>query len=196
MSAEGPTDMDDSDARSESDSDFEEVDASPEDMELMMRLETDLQANPNLYDSHVQYIGVLRKCKLRERLRTARESMHEHYPLTEQLWLEWLKDEIDSAGSAASKGHTEQLFQKAVQDYLSVPIWKAYMEFAKGSFTDPTSSGSSLQHFRDVCEQALTAAGLHITLGASLWNTYRSPAGSMRCSWQQQTPQQRLSSSE
>lgn len=54
MSAEGPTDMDDSDARSESDSDFEEVDASPEDMELMMRLETDLQANPNLYDSHVQ----------------------------------------------------------------------------------------------------------------------------------------------
>lgn len=76
----------------------------------------------------LQYIGVLRKCKLRERLRTARESMHEHYPLTEQLWLEWLKDEIDSAGSAASKGHTEQLFQKAVQDYLSVPIWKAYME--------------------------------------------------------------------
>ena len=120
----------------------------------MMRLETDLQANPNLYDSHVQvsvvltvlttqeqrkyatyevapilqYIGVLRKCKLRERLRTAREAMHEHYPLTEQLWLEWLQDETGSADSSAGKEQTEQLFQKAVQDYLSVPIWKAYME--------------------------------------------------------------------
>lgn len=54
--------------------------------------------------------------------------MHEHYPLTEQLWLEWLQDEIDSADSSAGKKQIEQLFRKAVQDYLSVPIWKAYME--------------------------------------------------------------------
>ncbi|KAL3153941.1 hypothetical protein ABBQ32_013502 [Trebouxia sp. C0010 RCD-2024] len=99
--------------------------------------------------------------------------MHEHYPLTEQLWLEWLQDEIDSADSSAGKKQIEQLFRKAVQDYLSVPIWKAYMEFAKSSLTDPTDGDSSVQHFREVCEQALTAAGLHITLGASLWNTYR-----------------------
>lgn len=153
MPADGPAAMEVSDTNSDSDSDFEEVDATPEDMDLMMRLETDLQANPNLYDSHIQvsvwsysqqykehkyadlsgstflqYIGVLRKCKLRERLRTAREAMHEHYPLTEQLWLDWLQDEIDSADSSAGKEQTEQRFQKAVQDYLSVPIWKAYME--------------------------------------------------------------------
>ena len=57
MSADAPDDMDLSDAgdvSSDSDSDFEEVDASPEDMDLMMHLETSLQANPNLYDSHVQ----------------------------------------------------------------------------------------------------------------------------------------------
>ncbi len=30
-----------------------------------------------------------------------------------------------------------------------------------------------MQNLREVCEQALTAAGLHITLGASLWDTYR-----------------------
>lgn len=76
----------------------------------------------------LQYIGVLRKCKLREKLRTAREAMHEHYPLTEQLWLEWLQDETSSAHSAASKKQIDQLFQKAVQDYLSVPIWQAYIE--------------------------------------------------------------------
>lgn len=54
MPADGPADMEVSDPSSDSDSDFEEVDASPEDMDLMMQLETDLQGNPNLYDSHVQ----------------------------------------------------------------------------------------------------------------------------------------------
>ena len=54
MSADGPTGMDVSDPGSDSESDFEEVDASPEDMDLMMQLETDLQGNPNLYDSHLQ----------------------------------------------------------------------------------------------------------------------------------------------
>ncbi len=42
---------------SDSDSDFEEVDISPEDTKLLMRLEQTLQDNPNLYDSHVQAIG-------------------------------------------------------------------------------------------------------------------------------------------
>lgn len=42
---------------SDSDSDFEEVDISPEDTKLLMRLEQALQDNPNLYDSHVQASG-------------------------------------------------------------------------------------------------------------------------------------------
>ena len=97
----------DSSPSDDSDSDFVEVEASPEDMELMMQLENDLQANPNLYDLHVQvstialsllnkidtrteatflqYVSVLRKCKLREKLRSARQSMQERYPLTESL---------------------------------------------------------------------------------------------------------------
>ncbi len=37
-----------------SESDFEEIDASPEDMDTIMHLETALQTNPNLYESHVQ----------------------------------------------------------------------------------------------------------------------------------------------
>lgn len=54
MSAEAPEAMDVSSSDDSSDSEFEELDATPEDMELLMKLETDLQANPNLYDSHVQ----------------------------------------------------------------------------------------------------------------------------------------------
>lgn len=43
-----------SDGSSGSDSDFEELTISPEDTELLMKLEQQLQDNPSLYDSHVQ----------------------------------------------------------------------------------------------------------------------------------------------
>ena len=43
-------------------------------------------------------------------------------------------------------------------------------EHAAGS---QQNSNTSMQNLREVCEQALTAAGLHITLGGSLWDTYR-----------------------
>lgn len=82
----------------------------------------------NATTSLLQYVNILRQCKLREKLRTARESMQERYPLTEQLWLEWLQDEIALANNTAAQEQVEQLFQKAVKDYLSVPIWKAYIE--------------------------------------------------------------------
>lgn len=39
---------------SSDDSDFEEVDVSMEDMAHITKLETDLEANPNLYDVHLQ----------------------------------------------------------------------------------------------------------------------------------------------
>ena len=54
--------------------------------------------------------------------------MHERYPMTEQLWLEWLQDEIAAADSVASTDHIDKLFKNAVQDYLSIPVWKAYIE--------------------------------------------------------------------
>ena len=42
------------DGSSDSESDFEEVEVSEEDMETISKLETELEANPNLYDKHVE----------------------------------------------------------------------------------------------------------------------------------------------
>lgn len=46
-----PAAMADSDT---SDSDVEELEVEPADMEALIKLEADLSANPNLYDSHIQ----------------------------------------------------------------------------------------------------------------------------------------------
>ena len=47
-------DDDDSDSDSSSDDDQDEIEVNPADMELLVKLEADLEANPNLYDSHVK----------------------------------------------------------------------------------------------------------------------------------------------
>ncbi len=54
MASAAPHAMDVSTSGDSSESDFEEIDASPEDMDTIMHLETVLQTNPNLYESHVQ----------------------------------------------------------------------------------------------------------------------------------------------
>lgn len=42
---------------SDSESDFEEVDVNEEDMKALGELEEQVEANPNLYDQHVQVVS-------------------------------------------------------------------------------------------------------------------------------------------
>jgi hypothetical protein len=63
-----------------SDSDFEELDISPEDTRLLLKLEQQLKENPNLYDSHVQ-VHLRRRCCRSHRCPnclTARAAVHHH----------------------------------------------------------------------------------------------------------------------
>ncbi|KAL4457863.1 hypothetical protein ABPG75_012728 [Micractinium tetrahymenae] len=159
---------------SDSDSDFEEVDISPEDTKLLMRLEQALQDNPNLYDSHVQYIEVLRRCKMGARLREAWQAMHAAFPLTEQLWFDWLSDEIEGISEAEDVARILALMGEAVKDYLSVSLWAQYLEFARDLDPEVQEGGKEGQaKMRDLCERALTAAGLHVAEGGKLWGIYR-----------------------
>lgn len=66
MAAEAPLAMDLSTSGDSSESDFDEIDASPEDMDTIMQLETALQTNPNLYESHVQVYSTPRSLQMSE----------------------------------------------------------------------------------------------------------------------------------
>ena len=73
----------------------------------------------------VQYIALLRKCKMKERARAAREAMHSHFPFSESLWLEWLQDELQE--KEADQSRIVNLFELATQDYLSTKVWAMYI---------------------------------------------------------------------
>ncbi len=73
----------------------------------------------------MQYIALLRKCKMKERARAAREAMHSRFPFSESLWLEWLQDEVQE--SEADQSRIQHLFELATQDYLSTRVWVMYI---------------------------------------------------------------------
>ncbi|KAL4858071.1 Squamous cell carcinoma antigen recognized by T-cells 3 [Chlorella vulgaris] len=153
-----------------SDSGFE-LDISPEDTKLLMQLEKQLKDNPNVYDSH--FIEVLRRCKMSSRLHEARQAMHAAFPLTEALWLAWLSDETDGVASAEDIARLEALMSEATVDYLSIPLWAQYLEFVR-DFDPEVAAGSAegREKMRALCEQALTAGGLHVSEGSRLWALY------------------------
>ena len=54
--------------------------------------------------------------------------MQQLFPLTEEIWLEWLADEQTAVRGTADCQEVQRLFELAVQDYLSIPLWEKYLK--------------------------------------------------------------------
>lgn len=89
------------------------------------------QANPCYFAEPclcaLQYIDLLRKCKMTQRLKAARRAMQALFPLSEDIWLQWLADEQSAVKTPQHVQALQQVYDLAVQDYLSVSIWESYL---------------------------------------------------------------------
>ncbi|XP_072520466.1 squamous cell carcinoma antigen recognized by T-cells 3 [Salminus brasiliensis] len=157
----------------ENSDDDDEGDTSEDERENeaeIQRLEEQLSINAFDYNCHVDLIKLLRQEGKLHRLRKARQKMSELFPLTEEIWLDWLKDEIGlTEGEDAEREKIYELFEKAVKDYICPDIW---LEFAQYSIGGMGAEGG-IDRVRSIFERALTAVGLHMTKGAALWEAYR-----------------------
>ncbi|MED6158347.1 hypothetical protein PIB30_031977 [Stylosanthes scabra] len=162
------------DISDDSDSDSDSDDEAQQNQQLQA-LEAELVANPYNYDSHSQYIKLLRKMGDVEKLRASREAMSELFPLSPAMWQEWIKDELSlNTGSQDSFSAIEKLYERAVFDYMSVSLWCDYINFVQEF--DPIvqqCSPAGISKARDLFERALTAAGLHVAEGSKIWEAYR-----------------------
>lgn len=104
------------------------VEVSEADMNLIIQLEAKLEEDPSIYDAYVQFIDVLRRCKMMERLREVRRAMHERFPLSESLWLDWITDELESISGEEDIPKIEDLLDSAQNDYLSIALWIQKLE--------------------------------------------------------------------
>ncbi|XP_076749352.1 spliceosome associated factor 3, U4/U6 recycling protein [Xylocopa sonorina] len=133
-------------------------------------LETSLAQNPYDYASHVALITKLQKMGELERLRVARENMSSKYPLSPELWLSWMHDEIKLAVTPEQKAEVVKLCERAVKDYLSVEVWLEYLQFSIGNMGTEKDAAKNV---RLLFERALTAVGLHTIKGAIIWEAFR-----------------------
>jgi hypothetical protein len=141
----------------------------------IMKLERSLEDNPASYAAHNKLVRLLRDVSrvggsLKRRLADAREAMSARFPLHEAQWREWISDEVvatrGKGGSRRAKV-VGGLFERAVGDYLSVPLWLGYAEFS-------LDQGWDEDRRRQLYESALSVAGLHFTDGHKLWAAYRA----------------------
>ncbi|KAH7959395.1 hypothetical protein HPB49_010803 [Dermacentor silvarum] len=147
----------------------DDKDADDEEEKQIEELQAKITANPYHYDSHTALITFLRNTGNLEKLREAREGMAKIFPLTPELWLEWIKDESTLCESDEDKEKVMPLFERAVHDYLSVALWLEYAQFSIGLM----NAEQGLERVRQVFERAVTAAGLHVSQGSLLWEAYR-----------------------
>ena len=95
-------------------------------------IETTLANNPYDYEAHKMLIEKLHSMAELERLRIARENMSSKYPLTPEIWLSWLRDEMKIAVTPEQKMAIMELCEKAVQDYLCETLIFLVMNHANG----------------------------------------------------------------
>ena len=98
------------------------------DMERLMKLESALEANAHQYEAHVEYLAVLRKCRMMERLKDARWDMLRVFPMTERMWLEWVHDDMEQASGVEDLVRIGRLFEESHGDFLSVELWMQHIE--------------------------------------------------------------------
>ncbi|XP_078433792.1 EMBRYO DEFECTIVE 140 [Wolffia australiana] len=167
---EAASDQGKSDASSSSDSEPDEAAEN----EQIAALEKAVQENPANYDAHVQYIACLRKYCHTEKLRQARKSMSDLFPMSPEMWREWAKDEITLNPGVEAIPIIEDIYEKGVHEYLSIPLWLDYLRFVEEHDQSVAQCAPvGVSKMRNLYERAISAAGLHVPQGNKIWDAYR-----------------------
>lgn len=119
---------------------------SMSEIEMVSQLVDYLSTSPFAYQSHVQLINLLHqgfrnhvrshgdqlahKYDLYPKLCSAREAMNANFALGEDLWVDWLQDQILLAGSLEDRIAVMELCGRAVEEESgSTELWRIYGQF-------------------------------------------------------------------
>ncbi len=150
-------------------SEEEEEDEEAKKEARVKELDQVLRSDPSDYQAHVDRIGLLKELAELDRLRAAREDFSSAYPLSPELWLQWIEDEKGLVVTDADKERVFSLFDRAARDYSSVQVWLEHCQFALGGLGSEAGAAKA----REVFERAVAEVGLHVSKGALVWEAYR-----------------------
>ncbi|KAL7647983.1 UNVERIFIED_CONTAM: hypothetical protein RMT77_001599 [Armadillidium vulgare] len=142
-------------------SDESDTQDDEKELENISYYKAQINENPLHYDSYIGLITSYRKIGELEELRKSREAMNKIYPLSPDLWMDWVSDEQKICTSKEERKYVIELFKRSVKEYMSVQIWVEYIMFMLG--------GGNMAETREVCDEALTAVGIHFAEGILVW---------------------------
>ncbi|CAO0790192.1 unnamed protein product [Mucor circinelloides] len=146
----------------------------------LLEIKEKLVEDNTQYELHVKYIELLKKLDLQDQLEEARVAMHDIYPLTEALWLDWIND-VKKDTSVEGQIKLLSLYNHAEQDYLSINIWKDYVgyildKFHQGFSEDIVDQDESVSEFIEQTRQdllkAVRATTAHVKSSQEIWKPY------------------------
>ncbi|KAJ3160133.1 RNA-binding protein 4F [Geranomyces michiganensis] len=145
--------------------------------EDLAALQEQIASSPYDYEAHLKCITELQRAGDLKQVKAARERMAETFPLPENVWMDWIRDESKIATTTAENIYILDLYKKACHDYLSADIWFAYLSFVTEIFEEMRDWDESpwlcTDDVRGIFENADEALGLHYTDGAKVWGAYR-----------------------
>ncbi|KAF9901075.1 RNA-binding protein 4F [Linnemannia zychae] len=146
---------------------------SAETLEAIAALKAVLDAGPNQYEAHTQMIALYKGADMFEELREAREAMNKIYPLSEDLWMDWINDEANMATSEDEKRYVLSLYERATTEYLSIKVWKSYVDYALQEYNESKEYQQDGQEEEEIVVSAQDLT--RIFKRADKWTKYHIP---------------------
>lgn len=143
---------------------------------------SELSEKPFDFPLHRKHINVAQK--LQTDVLSAMEMMTNFFPATDEVWIPILdakRAELD-INTANGVGELLALYEKAENDYLSIPILKSHFDFVLDQYTKyaegqprPEELGDvfNVSWTRSVLEGIANKATGHLTQSKVLWDPYR-----------------------
>ncbi|KAF2076505.1 hypothetical protein CYY_002183 [Polysphondylium violaceum] len=186
---DGSSDSDDtSDDDSSSDDDENQHDTEHSSKAYEVdHLEIKLREDPYSFDKNIEFINALQGITKSnsptslERLRKARESFQSLFPLPEFVWVDWLSFEIKVSKTEQDYEYLDSLFEKAINDYISIKISIMYCSYKESIIFSKLSSGTLVidsfsvplvANQRDLFEKMIKKNGGDISEASKLWRRY------------------------
>lgn len=97
-----------------------------------------------------------------EKIRESCELFSQAYPLAPEIWLRWLRIELNIATNGSELKRVHQLFRRAFSDYFCATLAIEYANLA-----------TKLPKSDDIWEEILSTYALHCTKGRVLFEAWR-----------------------
>ncbi|KAI9493907.1 hypothetical protein BDB00DRAFT_821201 [Zychaea mexicana] len=138
-------------------------------LDEMTKIMEELDQDKGRYDLHVRLIELLQQMSMEDELERAREQMHEVYPLSEDMWLDWINDLKKKENTEEKQERLRWLYVEATRDYFSIPIWESFVDYTLEQFDNKWEDKQVVEDTRENLVRAVRATEHHISQSQRIW---------------------------